>query len=114
MIALAIPPAPLGLAPGDTRVGPGPLGPLHLRIELLQDLHAQALDLGTAVWHVDPARAKVEFDRCRAIAFALATLAGDTPARCRVCGCTDEYGCADGCWWMEADLCSQCAAESPT
>jgi hypothetical protein len=28
--------------------------------------------------------------------------------RCRVCGCTDELGCAEGCEWVESDLCSQC------
>lgn len=28
--------------------------------------------------------------------------------RCRVCGCTDEFGCPEGCWWVEDDLCSRC------
>ena len=28
--------------------------------------------------------------------------------RCRVCGCTDYNGCACGCVWVEADLCSAC------
>lgn len=32
--------------------------------------------------------------------------------RCRECGCTDEHGCAGGCLWIEADLCSRCAAEA--
>lgn len=27
---------------------------------------------------------------------------------CRVCGCTDAHGCANGCWWVELDLCSNC------
>lgn len=27
---------------------------------------------------------------------------------CRGCGCTDEWGCDNGCWWVEADLCSNC------
>lgn len=30
--------------------------------------------------------------------------------RCRECGCTDEHGCANGCWWVEPDLCSNCVA----
>ena len=30
---------------------------------------------------------------------------------CRKCGCTDPHGCLEGCWWVEADLCSQCAGE---
>lgn len=29
--------------------------------------------------------------------------------RCRACGCTDEDGCPEGCWWVEEDLCSSCA-----
>jgi hypothetical protein len=28
---------------------------------------------------------------------------------CRQCGCTDERACAGGCWWVEADVCSQCS-----
>ena len=28
---------------------------------------------------------------------------------CRKCGCTDERACPNGCWWVEADLCSRCA-----
>lgn len=35
-----------------------------------------------------------------------------TSGVCRVCGCTDEEGCEGpvfGCWWVEPDLCSQCA-----
>lgn len=27
---------------------------------------------------------------------------------CRRCGCTDERGCPEGCWWIEEDLCSSC------
>lgn len=30
-------------------------------------------------------------------------------ASCRRCGCTDAHGCAEGCSWVEADLCSSCA-----
>ncbi len=29
-------------------------------------------------------------------------------AVCRVCGCTDNHACPDGCYWVEPDLCSQC------
>jgi len=31
------------------------------------------------------------------------------PRACRVCGCTDEWGCDEGCEWVEWDLCSACA-----
>jgi hypothetical protein len=27
---------------------------------------------------------------------------------CRVCGCTDNCGCEEGCYWVENDLCSSC------
>ena len=30
---------------------------------------------------------------------------------CRVCGCTDEWGCDGGCEWVEPDLCSECVGE---
>ncbi len=29
--------------------------------------------------------------------------------RCRECGCTSNFGCRQGCGWIEADLCSECA-----
>jgi len=28
---------------------------------------------------------------------------------CRVCGCTTDDPCPEGCFWIESDLCSQCA-----
>ena len=33
----------------------------------------------------------------------------EEPQRCRVCGCTDDHACPGGCYWVEPDLCSQCA-----
>jgi len=27
---------------------------------------------------------------------------------CRVCGCSDEDACEEGCHWVEEDLCSSC------
>ena len=30
---------------------------------------------------------------------------------CRVCGCTDDRACAEGCSWVEADLCSACVGQ---
>jgi hypothetical protein len=29
--------------------------------------------------------------------------------QCRVCECTEDAPCPDGCHWVEADLCSACA-----
>ena len=31
--------------------------------------------------------------------------------RCRDCGCSESLACEEGCWWVEADLCSSCSAE---
>lgn len=33
----------------------------------------------------------------------------DPAQACRVCGCTWDHGCDDGCSWVEVDLCSSCA-----
>ncbi|MCL6599810.1 MAG: hypothetical protein K6T81_13905 [Alicyclobacillus macrosporangiidus] len=30
--------------------------------------------------------------------------------KCRVCGCTESRACEGGCYWVEPDLCSRCAA----
>jgi hypothetical protein len=27
---------------------------------------------------------------------------------CRMCGCTDQCGCPEGCSWVAADVCSSC------
>jgi hypothetical protein len=43
--------------------------------------------------------------------------AGQSPLKCRVCGCTDYdcRGCIEKtghpCYWVEADLCSACVPE---
>lgn len=29
--------------------------------------------------------------------------------KCRVCGCTWNNACEGGCYWVEDDLCSNCA-----
>jgi hypothetical protein len=37
--------------------------------------------------------------------------AGAEPGpQCRVCECTEDAPCPDGCYWVEADLCSVCAS----
>lgn len=33
------------------------------------------------------------------------------PGHCRVCGCTNRYGCLHGCFWVETGLCSECRLE---
>jgi hypothetical protein len=32
----------------------------------------------------------------------------DGGLQCRVCGCTENDACEDGCCWVEASLCSSC------
>lgn len=34
------------------------------------------------------------------------------PGICRVCGCTDELACDEGCSWREPDFCSACGSET--
>lgn len=47
-------------------------------------------------------------NQCALLGIA-STLASVTRVReCRVCGCTDEEGCPEGCYWVEPDLCSNC------
>jgi hypothetical protein len=36
---------------------------------------------------------------------------GSPQDRCRICGCTARHGCAEGCYWIERNLCSRCAGE---
>lgn len=38
----------------------------------------------------------------------------ETELICRICGCTEENACPDGCFWVETDLCSKCAANQDT
>lgn len=33
--------------------------------------------------------------------------------KCRRCGCTDDRPCPGGCYWVQQDLCSQCAGRGP-
>jgi hypothetical protein len=35
-----------------------------------------------------------------------------TSGVCRVCNCTDAFGCDEGCEWVEPDLCSACVMGS--
>ena len=37
-----------------------------------------------------------------------AAIAGEPT--CRECGCSESIACPEGCWWVEADFCSTCAA----
>ena len=41
-------------------------------------------------------------------ALSIAVGAFEDP-HCRECGCTDMDACAEGCWWVAEDLCSNCA-----
>lgn len=50
---------------------------------------------------VDEIYAEPRFSRWRIVT--------DPTQACRVCGCTWDHGCSGGCYWVEADLCSQCA-----
>lgn len=38
----------------------------------------------------------------------VATEVGVEERKCRVCGCTWNNACRNGCYWVEEDLCSNC------
>ncbi|MCL6375935.1 hypothetical protein EXT57_00910 [Pectobacterium brasiliense] len=38
------------------------------------------------------------------------TISPDLYQSCRVCNCVFEHACEGGCYWVESDLCSRCAA----
>jgi hypothetical protein len=54
------------------------------------------------LWDFDDAAGEMEY--------GMSTLmpAGPPAHRCHVCGCTEHAPCAEGCWWIEPDLCSAC------
>lgn len=54
-----------------------------------------------------------DLDRCERI-LADGKAQGVVPCQqyCRVCGCTYDDPCEEGCYWVEPDLCSQCAQKS--
>ncbi|MCL4759734.1 MAG: hypothetical protein KJZ96_15475 [Rhodocyclaceae bacterium] len=54
-----------------------------------------------------------EVSRADCAGVAYWSIKTDPDQACRLCGCTWDHGCEDGCYWIEADLCSSCApAES--
>lgn len=38
----------------------------------------------------------------------------DLQRACRVCGCTDDHACPEGCAWAEEDLCTACVEKGAT
>ncbi len=47
----------------------------------------------------------------RHVNFLIDELMGSAPSeiqKCRVCGCTVNHPCPEGCHWLEYDLCSSC------
>lgn len=47
------------------------------------------------------------------IELALANVSkGDDGRACKVCGRILHHPCPDGCYWVEADLCSSCAEKA--
>jgi hypothetical protein len=93
-----------------------------------QSLEVDDVETATAIWLVSACRAAGLEHRAAEVLFAIMAqasadgttrrvlLAADSmtetfPIRaCRKCGCTDAFACPDGCRWIEADLCSRCAA----
>ena len=66
-----------------------------------------ALGESGGAWSIAERR---EYQRAERAMLAVDGIALDEPT-CRGCGCSDSLACPDGCFWVEADLCSECAAE---
>lgn len=75
------------------------------------DIHVQAL--------IDAGVAELSDDAEQSPVLTEARFIDDGPVRrlygqltgartCRVCGCSDAWGCDGGCWWTRPDLCSSC------
>ena len=75
-----------------------------LSVELLQSEQAVLIAEGLFGQRGGHLTATVT-ERAARDAYAKAT--GETP--CRVCGCTESWGCEDGCCWVSDGLCSACA-----
>lgn len=74
------------------------------------------LDMGHSslalYWVDNPERARSELkDLSEAIAFIAEKAIPPTSGVCRRCGCTDDWGCPEGCEWVDKEhtLCSACA-----
>ena len=55
----------------------------------------------------------MEYRRDRSLAAAVnnAIFTADRRRTCRVCGCSEYDPCEEGCYWVDADLCSSCEGE---
>lgn len=62
--------------------------------------HIEAFDIVLREDHIEAVTVPAENEAAAEAQAAVRT--------CRGCGCTDEWSCDNGCWWVEADLCSNC------
>lgn len=53
----------------------------------------------------------VDSDVVAGVPSILTGLIGEYGGWCRVCGCTHDQGCPEGCSWVAPDLCSACVPE---
>jgi hypothetical protein len=77
-------------------------GEVHLAAGLLQLMAAR-------IAGIEPEAVAILID-------GMAQLAqlGALDRACRVCGCTELFGCEGGCEWVEFDLCSVCDSKLKT
>ena len=99
----------LKIAPYDLIMGSSPAKNLQLHKALL--LAGRTL----AGYFYLPGQDDDESERVRTIRWydKLMEQAGNETV-CRVCGCTEENACGDGCYWVEPGLCSSCTSSLPT
>ncbi|GAA5501114.1 hypothetical protein Dxin01_00845 [Deinococcus xinjiangensis] len=78
-----------------------------LRIDLLQVAQDDLIKEGLLGYRHGHLAATATTKEARH-AYAKAT--GETT--CHSCGCTESWGCEDGCWWVSEGLCSACSGKA--
>jgi hypothetical protein len=81
-------------------------------IEACCDPRFVAAAFTAANWHTTPASDPEPILQLPGRFLCLIGSEPNSPERrCRVCGCTDDRACEEGCSWVEADLCSRCVGK---
>lgn len=83
---------------------------LRVALEMVRDADDDRRAEGLATL---PAPARQKIDDALARARESEKPADETTIRsCRICGCSDQWGCDGGCSWVGEDLCRGCAPEA--
>lgn len=79
-----------------------------------EDYRCPKCNKGIEIKFVAASKEEMELEQESEALKAVAEVSSDPlfdEQKCRVCGCTDDNACPGGCYWVEEDLCSQCAEQ---